>query len=65
MDAFVDAVAWHYCTFMRSGSGNFWRVWFDGPAPMIELLLGDEAEWVEPLTELKRRQKVYDAPDDV
>jgi hypothetical protein len=54
-DAFVDAVAWRYCAFLRTGNGEFWRIWFDDNEPLIEKLVGNESEWVEPLTELKRR----------
>lgn len=64
MDAFVDAVAWHDCAFLRSRGGEFWRVWYDGWGLQIERLIG-EPEWTEPLNELKRRQKVYEEPSEV
>jgi hypothetical protein len=60
MDAFVDATAWHHCAFLRTGNGEFWRIWFEDDHPLIQKLIGDEPEWVEPLTELKRRQKAYE-----
>ena len=60
MDAFVDAVAWHDCAFLRTGRGDFWRIFYrDELTPLIEQLNGDEPEWHEPLAELKRRALEY------
>ncbi len=61
MDVFVDAVHWHGCAFLATASGNYWRVFFDNELGIvfIEMLTGSEPEWHEPLSELKRRRKVY------
>lgn len=56
MDAFLDAVAWHYEAFLKTGCGDIYRVWFgsDGQ-PMMQRLIGDETEYIEPLAELRKR----------
>ena len=60
MDAVADTVAWHDCAFIRTHGGDYYRLWFAGePYPFTERLIGNEAEWAEPLTELKRRLSTY------
>lgn len=60
--AFIDALQWHYSVFMLADDGQVWRVWFDGShQPCMECLLGHEAEWREPVKELKGRQPHPDA----
>ena len=54
MDAFLDAVTWHHMVFIRSARGDFYRVWFED-MPLMQRLIGDEAEYREPLAELRRR----------
>jgi hypothetical protein len=29
MDAFINSTTWHYQAFLKTGSGDVWRVWFD------------------------------------
>lgn len=38
MDAFIYATAWQYSSFMMSGGGDIWRVWFNGLEPNMERL---------------------------
>lgn len=59
MDAFLYATTWHYSTFMMSGSGDIWRVWFNGREPNMERLTdvqisGEYSEAVAKLRHLEQ-----------
>lgn len=53
MNAFIEAIAWHYHTFALDRQGHIWHMWFDLDGPNIECLIGTETEYYEPIRALR------------
>ena len=57
MDAFIRAIRWHDMVFAKTGRGDIWRIWFDGDQPLMEKLIGNEREYLEPFLALDAEER--------
>ena len=53
MDPILNAIAWRHMVFAHTASGKILHIWSDGDSFKMQMLIGNELQYSEPVTTLR------------